>query len=44
LAELREFAAKTEDAEALAKALKDFDYLTIPLAEAGLAAGLRSSD
>jgi molecular chaperone DnaK (HSP70) len=44
LDELRAFAATTDDAEALAHRLKDFDYLTIPLAEAGLAAGLRAGD
>jgi chaperone protein DnaK len=43
MAELRQMAETTTDAEALNQALQDFDRLTIPLAEHAVAEALRES-
>lgn len=43
IAELRAFAERAEDCDELARRLKAFDELTVPLAEAGISAGLRET-
>jgi len=43
IAELRAFAERAEDCDELARRLKAFGELTVPLAEAGISAGLRET-